>query len=102
MDFGTMFLIVAVLVALHFAPSLTAYARRHRNRGAIFALNLFLGWTLLGWVAALVWSLTDYVEPPKPPVADRSNESGRPHTLKDVVIIAGFLAIAVIAAFIIS
>lgn len=23
----------------------------------IFVLNLFLGWTLLGWVAALVWSL---------------------------------------------
>jgi hypothetical protein len=25
---------------------------------AIFALNLLLGWTLLGWFAALVWSLT--------------------------------------------
>jgi len=25
---------------------------------AIGALNLFLGWSLIGWVAALVWALT--------------------------------------------
>lgn len=28
------------------------------NAGAIFALNLFLGWTFIGWVIALVWALT--------------------------------------------
>jgi hypothetical protein len=33
--------------------------------GAIFALNFFLGWTLAGWVVALVWALT--VEQPPPP-----------------------------------
>jgi hypothetical protein len=27
------------------------------NAGAIFALNLLLGWTLVGWVVALVWAL---------------------------------------------
>ena len=27
-----------------------------RARGAIFVLNLLLGWTLFGWVAALVWA----------------------------------------------
>ena len=29
-----------------------------RLRLAIFVLNLFLGWTLLGWVGALVWAAT--------------------------------------------
>jgi len=24
----------------------------------LFALNLLLGWTVVGWVAALVWALT--------------------------------------------
>jgi hypothetical protein len=27
------------------------------SAGAIFALNLLLGWTVLGWIAAIVWSL---------------------------------------------
>jgi hypothetical protein len=26
---------------------------------AIFLLNLLLGWTALGWIAALVWSFTE-------------------------------------------
>jgi hypothetical protein len=28
----------------------------HPLWGAIFALNLLLGWTLIGWVVALVWA----------------------------------------------
>ena len=28
------------------------------NEGAIFVLNLFLGWSLIGWVVALVWALS--------------------------------------------
>jgi hypothetical protein len=27
------------------------------------ALNVLLGWTILGWVIALVWALTDNVKP---------------------------------------
>jgi Superinfection immunity protein len=28
------------------------------SAGAIFALNLLLGWTLVGWLLAFIWSLT--------------------------------------------
>jgi hypothetical protein len=38
--------------------SVVAFVRHHHNQWAIFALNLLLGWTLLGWIGALVWSLT--------------------------------------------
>ena len=56
-------LILAVLLVLvYFVPWLIATGRSHKNTGAIAALNLLLGWTLLGWIAALVWSLTDNVE----------------------------------------
>jgi T4 superinfection immunity protein len=45
-------------IALYFLPAINAGVRGHQNSGAIFALNLLLGWTALGWIVALVWSLT--------------------------------------------
>lgn len=47
-----------VLVAAYFVPTVVAFNRDHRNAAAIAALNLLLGWTFLGWIIALVWSLT--------------------------------------------
>jgi Superinfection immunity protein len=38
---------------LYFLPSLIAGAREHQSGGAIFVVNLFLGWTLIGWIVAL-------------------------------------------------
>lgn len=52
------FILLALMVALYFVPTIIASMRNHTNAVAITALNLLLGWTLLGWVAALVWSLT--------------------------------------------
>ena len=51
---------IALVVALaaYLAPSVVGFARHHHNRWAIFALNLLLGWTVLGWIGALVWALT--------------------------------------------
>jgi hypothetical protein len=45
-------------LALYFVPTMVAAFRRHHNTLAIGALNFFLGWTFIGWVAALVWALT--------------------------------------------
>ncbi len=55
-------IILPVTLALCFLPSIIAFRRNHHNRIAILALNVLLGWTGLGWIAALVWSLTA-VEP---------------------------------------
>ncbi len=44
---------------IYFLPAVIAMLRGHHNAGAILLLNLFLGWTLLGWVIALVWSATN-------------------------------------------
>lgn len=41
----------------YFLPSIIALARSKRNIVAIFLLNLFLGWTFVGWVVALVWAV---------------------------------------------
>jgi hypothetical protein len=40
----------------YFLPSIVAFARSKRDLLSIFLLNLFLGWTLIGWIVALVWA----------------------------------------------
>ena len=37
-------------------PTIVACSNKKDNAGAIFALNLFLGWLIIGWVVALVWA----------------------------------------------
>jgi hypothetical protein len=50
---------LVLILAIYFLPSLIGFSKKKKNSGALFALNLLLGWTLLGWVAAFVWSLTN-------------------------------------------
>lgn len=49
-------LLFIVLAVLYFLPTMVGWSKR--NAGAIFVLNLLLGWTFIGWVVALVWALT--------------------------------------------
>jgi len=42
---------------MYFLPSIIALARSKRDLLAIFLLNLFLGWSVIGWVVALVWAV---------------------------------------------
>ena len=50
-------LLIILIFGLYLLPSLISFLRRNRNYPEIFLLNLFLGWTGLGWVVALVWSV---------------------------------------------
>ena len=62
------------LVLLYCLPAIVAALRDHHQRSAIVVLNLFLGWTFLGWVAALVWAATavrEDLKKPKPETSSR-------------------------------
>ena len=50
-------LLVVSIFAFYFLPTLIAFLRQHKNKLAVFLLNLLLGWTVLGWVVSLVWSV---------------------------------------------
>jgi len=41
---------------LYFLPSIVALAKSKRDILAIFLLNLFLGWSVIGWIVALIWA----------------------------------------------
>ena len=43
--------------AMYFLPTLIAVVRDKRDKLAIFLLNFFLGWSVIGWGVALVWAL---------------------------------------------
>ena len=62
--------VILFLLALYFLPAIIAALRGKTNTMAIFALNLFLGWTLIGWIVSLVWSLTADPRPAHPVVVN--------------------------------
>ena len=45
-----------VTVLLYFMPTLNARSRAHPSLPSIFLVNLLLGWTLIGWLVAIMWS----------------------------------------------
>jgi len=55
----TLVFIVMLLISfgMYFLPSFVANSKKHKNLTGIILLNLLLGWTFLGWVIALVWSV---------------------------------------------
>ena len=45
-------------LGLYFLPTIFAAVRQAKGMLGIVLLNVFAGWTVIGWIIALVWSLT--------------------------------------------
>ena len=61
-------IVLALVFVVYFVPSVRAQYRDHDRIGWIFALNLLLGWTGIGWVAAFVLAGRPTPPQPEPPV----------------------------------
>jgi len=48
------FIFIVVIIGVYFIPTIAAHGKE--NSSGIALLNLFLGWTFLGWVGALIWA----------------------------------------------
>ena len=55
---ATLIILAAVAVVAYMLPAIIASLRGHHKVGSIFFVNLLLGWTFIGWVAALAWSMS--------------------------------------------
>ncbi len=42
-----------IVIGAYFLPTIVAISRKVTNQGSVAVINFFLGWTLIGWVAAL-------------------------------------------------
>lgn len=50
--------VVIALVVMYFLPTIIAFARGHSSKMAIALVNLLFAVTVIGWIIALVWSLS--------------------------------------------
>lgn len=55
--------LLPLLLGVYLLPVFIATGRHHLKIAKIAATDIFLGWTVIGWVVALVWSLSDGVKP---------------------------------------
>lgn len=51
--------IILFLLVMYGVPTFVAALRKHASFGGIVVINLLLGWTIIGWIIALAWSLSD-------------------------------------------
>jgi hypothetical protein len=57
---GLLWLVLSVVgMAAYWAPSLIAFARHTPGKAQVVVVNLLLGWTVIGWIVALVMSFRD-------------------------------------------
>jgi len=60
--------LLPVLLIAYFTPLIVAVLRNHRFTTAIGLINFLLGWTIVGWLAAIVWAVNkDVRETPEDP-----------------------------------
>jgi hypothetical protein len=62
-----------LLVFIYFLPSSAAVAARHPAFQGVFILNLLFGWTIIGWILAISWTLR---RPQRPAAAYRFTPFG--------------------------
>jgi hypothetical protein len=52
-----------IIFGMYSLPGYIALNRRHKNAMPIFLTNVLFGWTGIGWIGCLIWSVSDHVQP---------------------------------------
>ena len=48
--------VLFIMFWLWLLPGIIASKRRHPNAGSIWLVTIFLGWSMFGWIGALIWA----------------------------------------------
>ncbi|MEB3264704.1 MAG: superinfection immunity protein [Synechococcus sp.] len=69
---------VLIYIVIYLVPSIVAITRNTPNRGSTMVVNLFLGWTVIGWIVALAMAFGQKGHPvinaSAPSILDSSRE----------------------------
>lgn len=52
-------LVFLFILAVYLIPTIIAFSRGHASKWGIGVLNIVLGWSLIFWVVALIWALSN-------------------------------------------
>ena len=52
-------LAILIAFAMYFLPTIIGFMRGHASKWAIFLVNLFFGWSVIGWFIAFIWSVAN-------------------------------------------
>lgn len=63
--FGPEWIVLALFLIPYWLPTIIAVTRKVPSVGSVVAINLLLGWTIIGWVFALSMALRS--APTSPP-----------------------------------
>jgi Superinfection immunity protein len=69
---------VVIFLGVYFLPTVIAAVRGHKSAWGIFALNLLLGWTVLCWLWALIWSMSNTGQSVTQTVVVNNNQAAQP------------------------
>jgi hypothetical protein len=67
---------ISILLSFYLVPTFVALLRHHHNVSGVFVVNLLTGWTVIGWIAALIMACMPkptpavIVQQPLPPLFD--------------------------------
>ena len=62
MDNTTTVIVLILVLVIYMLPTLIAYSREHPWRAEVAVVNIFLGWTLIGWIVVFLWAALARVE----------------------------------------
>jgi hypothetical protein len=48
-----------IIAAVYLAPTFAAFYAKSKHRHGIGIINVLLGWTIIGWIGALLWAMYD-------------------------------------------
>ncbi len=71
------FVMLGATILLYLLPSMLAWSRGGSRRWKVTLINVLLGWTVIGWIAALVMTYA-YEPPPAGSEPDREHVPGTP------------------------
>lgn len=52
-------LAILIAFAMYFLPTIIGFMRGHASKWGIFAMNLFLGWSVIFWFWSSIWALSN-------------------------------------------
>ena len=55
----TVLIIFFLIVVFYLLPIIISATRSTEHQGMIFFINILFGWTVLGWIAALIWAIVE-------------------------------------------